>query len=233
MVDHQHWLDRWKEDRIGFHESSVNGHLQTWFTQLAPPAGSTVFVPLCGKAYDMVWIAQQGYKVIGIELSQIAIDAFFEENSIEYERSDGDRFAIYQSENICLLQGDFFDLRKDDVDACELVYDRAALIALESHHRPQYYNHMLSILSPGCNMLLITLEYDQQAMSGPPFSVGYEEVVWQYAYDHIIEFLADEEILEQEPKFRERGLTSLTERAYALTRYEPIYAAFLDLPQDF
>ncbi len=218
MVDHQHWLDRWKEDRIGFHESSVNGHLQTWFTQLAPPAGSTVFVPLCGKAYDMVWIAQQGYKVIGIELSQIAIDAFFEENSIEYERSDGDRFAIYQSENICLLQGDFFDLRKDDLDACELVYDRAALIALESHHRPQYYNHMLSILSPGCNMLLITLEYDQAEMRGPPFSVPTDEVLQQYGNEFTIQELDSRDIVDHGPRWRKVGLTELNESVFSLAR---------------
>ena len=81
--------------------------------------------------------------------------------------------------------------------------------------------------------LLITLDYDQQVMDGPPFSVGYEEVIWQYAYDHVIEFLFEEDILDQEPKFRDRGLSKLTEWGIKLTRYDPAFAAFSDSPQDF
>jgi len=218
MVDHQHWLDRWKENRIGFHESSVNNHLQTWFEQLAPPPGSSVFVPLCGKAHDMCWIAQQGYQVVGIELSQIAIEAFFEENSIAFERSEGDRFTIYRSENICLLQGNFFDLRKHDLDACELVYDRAALIALESDDRPAYYDHMLSILPPGCNMLLITLEYDQAEMRGPPFSVPTDEVLQRYKHAFAIQLLKTRDIVDQGPRWRKVGLSALNESVFSLVR---------------
>ena len=202
MVDHQHWLDRWKENRIGFHEAGVNNHLQTWFAQFAPSPGSSVFVPLCGKAHDMCWIAQQGYRVIGIELSQLAIEAFFEENSLAFERTTGDRFTTYRSENIYLLQGDFFDLRKDDLDACELVYDRAALIALERDDRPRYYDHMMSILPASCNMLLITLEYDQAEMRGPPFSVPTDEVLQRYKDAFAIQLLNTRDIVDHGPRWR-------------------------------
>ena len=173
MVDNQHWLDRWKQDRIGFHEGRVNRHLQNWFSRMAPEAGSSVFLPLCGKALDILWCAQQGYAVIGIELSKIAIEAFFEENSIAFERIPSNRFEIYQAENITLLHGDFFDLTDDDLQYCRLVYDRAALIAMEGDSRLRYYDHMISILPRSCNMLLISFEYDQQEMQGPPFSVPW------------------------------------------------------------
>ena len=76
MVDNQHWLDRWKENRIGFHESEVNQHLRRYLPQFDLPRGACVFLPLCGKAHDIAWIAAQGYEVIGIELSQLAIEAF-------------------------------------------------------------------------------------------------------------------------------------------------------------
>jgi thiopurine S-methyltransferase len=216
MVDHQHWLDRWKENRIGFHESSVNNHLQTWFAQLAPPSGSSVFVPLCGKAHDMCWIAQQGYRVIGIELSKIAIEAFFEENSIAFECTDSDRFTVYESENICLLQGDFFDLRKHDLDTCGLVYDRAALIALEHDDRPGYYDHMLSILPASCNMLLVTLEYNQADMRGPPFSVPTDEVLQRYKDAFTIQLLNTRDIVDHGPRWRKVGLTELNESVFSL-----------------
>ena len=104
MVDNKHWLDRWQEDRIGFHEANVNRHLQNWFPRLAPAPGSGVFLPLCGKAVDIHWIARQGFEVVGIELSSIAIEAFFAENSLDFERVETDRFAEYKSSNITLLR---------------------------------------------------------------------------------------------------------------------------------
>ena len=126
MVDHQHWLDRWKQNRIGFHESTVNPYLSKYLPGFELPTGACIFLPLCGKALDIAWIAEQGYEVIGIELSQIAIEAFFDENRLDYERFDTDRFGVYKSGNISLLQGDFFDLSNDDLGACSLVYDQAA-----------------------------------------------------------------------------------------------------------
>ena len=123
MVDNQHWLDRWQENRIGFHESSVNRHLQNWFHQFAPEPGSRVFMPLCGKAQDIQWIERQGYQVIGVELSEIAIEAFFDENDIRFERSESDRFTYYQSPGISMLQGDFFDLDASDLSGCRLPTD--------------------------------------------------------------------------------------------------------------
>ena len=92
---------------------------------------------------------------------------------------------------------------------------------------------MRKLCPTGSQTLLVTLDYDQQEMDGPPYAVGYEEIIWQYAYDHIIEFLSEIDILEQEPHFRNRGLTKLTEWGFMLTKYDPAYAAFSDSPQDF
>lgn len=218
MVDNQHWLDRWKENRIGFHEAAVNPHLQQYLPQFSLPRGACVFLPLCGKARDIVWIAQQGYEVIGIELSQIAIEAFFAENKLDYERFDSDRFGIYKSGNISLLQGDFFDLSNDDLGACSLVYDRASLIAMEPHRRPGYYDHMLSIIPAVSNMLLITLEYAQAEMQGPPFSVLTDEVYQYYSDTFSINLLASTDIIDERPRWREVGLTALSESVFRLDR---------------
>jgi thiopurine S-methyltransferase len=218
MVDNQHWLDRWQQDRIGFHEAGVNRHLQNWFPRFAPAPGGRVFLPLCGKAVDIHWIAQQGFEVIGVELSQIAIEAFFEENSLDFERNESARFGIYQSANITLLQGDFFDLNKADLHNCQLVYDRAALIAMEREDRPRYYDHMLSILPADCEMLLITLEYDQAEMTGPPFSVMTDEVLQRYRDAFSIQMLETNNIVDESPRWRKVGLSALQESVFSLTR---------------
>ena len=218
MVDNQHWLDRWKENRIGFHEAAVNQHLKTYLPQFALPANATVFVPLCGKAQDIAWLAQQGYEVVGIEISELAIAAFFEENSLDYERFDSDRFRIYRSGNISLLLGDFFDLRREDLSTCCFVYDRAALIAMELPDRLRYYDHMLSILSPLSAMLLITLEYDQAEMLGPPFSVPAEEMFRHYGDTFSINLLESNSVIDERPRWRKVGLTALTESVFCLDR---------------
>jgi len=216
MVDNQHWLDRWRENRIGFHETSINQHLKTYLPQFALPAGATVFMPLCGKALDINWLAQQGHEVIGIELSQLAVEAFFEENSLDYERVVSDRFAIYTSGKIRMLQGDFFDLRSDDLSSCDFIYDRAALIAMELADRPRYYAHMLSIIPRASSMLLITLEYDQSEMRGPPFSVPADEVYRNYSNAFSINLLEANEIVDERPRWRKVGLTALSESVFRL-----------------
>ena len=216
MVDNQHWLDRWKENRIGFHETTVNRHLKTHLPQFALPAAASVFLPLCGKAQDIAWLAQQGYQVIGIELSQIAIEAFFAENSLEFESFDKDRFTIYRSANISLLQGHFFDLRSQDIAGCHLIYDRAALIAMEISDRPRYYEHMLSIIPSASKMLLITLEYDQAEMLGPPFSVPTDEVFQRYADAFSINLLECNDVIDERPRWRKVGLTALSESVFRL-----------------
>ena len=218
MVDHQHWLDRWREDRIGFHEASVNRHLQHWFPKYAGSGGSRVFVPLCGKALDMLWIARQGFEVLGVELSEIAIEAFFEENQLDCRQSQQGPFRVYETDGIRLLQGDFFDLDAADLTGCELIYDRAALIALEAEDRPAYYDHMLAIMPTACKMLLITLDYDPAEMRGPPFSVPTEEVMRHYQNAFRIETLATENIVDKGPRWRKVGLTALEESVFGLVR---------------
>ena len=218
MVDNQHWLDRWSEDRIGFHEGQVNRHLHTWFAKLTQASEQRVFIPLCGKALDILWIAEQGFDVIGVELSEIAVVAFFEENKLDYQRSEEGRFQVYQAGRIRLLQGDFFDLQPSDLQGCRLVYDRAALIALEQTDRPRYYEHMLTITPPDCSMLLITLEYDQAEMRGPPFSVPTEEVVQHYQNHFTIQTLATENVIDEQPRWRKVGLSALQETVFSLAR---------------
>ena len=218
MVDHQHWLDRWQQNRIGFHESTVNPYLQKYLPAFSLPPGACIFLPLCGKALDIAWIAEQGYEVIGIELSQIAIEAFFDDNRLDYERFDTDRFGVYKSGNISLLQGDFFDLSNDDLGACSLVYDRAALIALSQAQRPRYYDHMLSIVPAVSNMLLVTLDYDQSEMEGPPFGVRAEEIYRYYSEAFSITLLESQDILDERPRWREAGLTALGESVFRLDR---------------
>ena len=131
---------------------------------------------------------------------------------------EDDRFVHYRARNITLLQGDFFALTAADLQGCRLVYDRAALIAMAADDRPGYYAHMLSILPTHCAMLLISLEYDQAEMRGPPFSVPTAEIRQNYRDAFDIKTLDSISVIDEQPRWRNAGLTALRESVFALTR---------------
>ena len=198
-MDSEFWQQRWQEGRIGFHKSDVNPELIKYFSNLALPIGSRVLVPLCGKSIDMVWLACAGYDVVGIELVESAVQAFFAEQNImptitEFtSTADKSTLKRYQGQlagqTITLWAADIFALSITDIDAINAVYDRAALIALPANMRADYSRHIVK-LSNNAPQLLITLNYDQSKKDGPPFSISHEQLHQYYSADYKIVELA-------------------------------------------
>jgi thiopurine S-methyltransferase len=135
------WLQFWRDRRTDFHQKTVNQLLTRFWPRLDPVCGSRVFVPLCGKSLDMIWLAKQGYDVIGVELSPIAVRAFFRENRLQPVRTQMGKFALWKHGKISILCGDFFSLTKSDLGSIDMVYDRAALTALPEDIRRLYVAH--------------------------------------------------------------------------------------------
>ncbi len=173
------WHQRWHNNQIGFHESAVNPSLVTHLPSLELAGGSRVFVPLCGKTLDIGWLLSQGYSVVGAELSQLAVEQLFTDLGIEPGITEAGRLSRYHARGIDIFVGDIFDLTPKMVGQVDAVYDRAALVALPEPMRKQYTAH-LSAISRVAPQLLITFEYDQQLMNGPPFSVPNNEVHSHY-----------------------------------------------------
>ena len=160
----------------GFHQSDVNAFLKTWWSTLKLEKQSTVFVPLCGKSLDMLWLAAQGHHVIGVELSEIAAQEFFAEQGVQPDIQQINNFVGYSANSVTILCGDFFDLTAIDLDGVTAVFDRAALIALPKDLRKAYASHLRKLLPGDCQMLLVGMEYDETALSGPPFNVAWAEM---------------------------------------------------------
>jgi thiopurine S-methyltransferase len=214
-VQPEFWHQRWEENRIGFHLGQVNPYLVKYWPSLELHTGSRVFVPLCGKSLDMLWLAEQGHDVVGVEISPIAVRAFFEENRLEPVISQQGAFEIWSVDQITLLLGDFFELTPGQLGEVAAVYDRASLIALPTDMRPEYVEH-LNALCPTVPRLLITLDYDQNNMTGPPFAVSDEEVRDLYADRASLIRLAAENVLENNARFREQGLDHLVESVWRM-----------------
>ncbi|AKR42180.1 thiopurine S-methyltransferase [Methylophilus sp. TWE2] len=184
-MQHDFWHQRWQNQQIGFHQGDINPFLLAHLQALGLQAGQRVFVPLCGKSLDMHWLLAQGYQVVGAELSQLAVDAFFTELKLAPEITQSGSLRHYRTEQIEILQGDFFALTQDQLGTVDAIYDRAALIALPDEMRKQYSRHLMSITQTA-PQLLISFQYDQSLVPGPPFSVSRTEVSAHYEPHYVL-----------------------------------------------
>lgn len=212
------WHERWRIGQIGFHQSAVDRHLKQHWPDLGLAHDSRVFVPLCGKSLDLEWLRDRGHSVAGVDLSAVALESFCVEHGIPAKRRTVDGFDVYEAAKLQLYRGDFFALTPALLGACSAVYDRAALISWTPELRAAYVAHVVALTAPGTQTLLITMEYAQAEMSGPPFSVSPDDVDRLYAPSHTIQVLSKQDILANEPRLRARGLTQLHEVCYRLTR---------------
>ena len=210
------WHDKWESNQIGWHLNDVNPLIIDFFKELNLNKGAKVFVPLCGKSDDLVWLSNQGYEVIGIELSKIAVEDFFQTHNLQYEMCSDGTLNKYISGKITLYQGDFFELTEKQLGAISAVFDRASMIALPERMREEYCKH-LSKLVGGAEILLICLEYDQSAMQGPPFSVSEEEVEKHYFSQYRIKKLETTDLLVESSQFKQQGLKNLDEKVYKIS----------------
>lgn len=175
------WHDMWESGEVGFHQKEINAFLHKHWENLNLQSTETVLVPLCGKTLDMLWLADLGHEVLGVELSEKALQEFLTENNLTGAPVQHAHYCGYELEKITLLCGDFFKLSAEDAKDVVAIYDRAALIALPPEMRVAYAKHITELLPEGGQILQVIMTYDQSTMSGPPFSVTEEELNALYA----------------------------------------------------
>ncbi|AZC27801.1 thiopurine S-methyltransferase [Pseudomonas sessilinigenes] len=212
------WHKRWEQGQIGFHSTEVNPYLQQYWPGLGLAAQSRVLVPLCGKSLDLLWLADRGHQVLGIELSQKAVEDFFHEHQLQPETRQQGAFTVYAQGPIQIWCGDFFALTAQDIADCTALYDRAAMIALPQEMRQRYSAHLNGLLPAGTRGLLITMDYDQAQLDGPPFAVLDDEVRQRLEGSWQLQVETERDILGESWKFLQGGVTRLVERVYRLEK---------------
>ena len=216
-MDPDFWLQRWRDGQIGFHQQQATPLLEQYWNAIDAPAGSCVFVPLCGKSLDMTWLAARGHRVLGAELSQQAVEQFFAEHGLDPEVRDSRYGRHYVAAGIEIICGDVFDIDADVLSGCTAVFDRAALIALPPDMRRRYAD-VYALLPARCRGLMVTLEYPQHEKTGPPFSVSEAEVGSLFQASWAVALLERRDILTREPGFVAEGVTALATCAYRIER---------------
>ena len=213
MKDPEFWHSKWASNQIGFHLDDVNPLLIEHWHRTEPKREEKIFVPLCGKSEDLVWLATKHNQVHGVELSSIAVRSFFAEHFytplvIQLNA----HHELYQFDELSIYTGDYFTA---PVEAYDIVYDRAALVALPEEMRKEYVERLKSLLNPGGRILLVTLDYEQHEMAGPPFSVPQEEIEQLFA-EFSVERLHQDSANAQHPKRAKKGLSRFAEEVWLI-----------------
>ena len=215
-MDEKFWSACWETQEIGFHLPEVNPVLHAFWSQLSLDSSAKVLVPLCGKSLDLKWLAQQGCQVVGVELSQLAVDAFFSEQSIQPDIQTKEEFQLYTSKQLEVWCGNIFDFPDAQLETIQAVYDRGALVALPPDIRKAYMQKLLQGLPNKARWLLVTFEYNESLMQGPPFSVSKNEVQ-EYFEGYNIRLVNRKEMIETMPKAQNQGLNSIHQCVYMIT----------------
>jgi thiopurine S-methyltransferase len=179
-MDADFWHRKWENNDIGFHEGAANPLLVKHCPALSLEKGGRVFLPLCGKSLDIHWLLGNGYRVIGAELSKLAVEQLFTELGAEPTVSACGPTERYSARDLDVFVGDIFQVSRQLLGSVDAIYDRAALVALPEEMRGRYAAHLMEITEQA-PQLLICFEYDQSLMAGPPFSIVSEEIIRHYS----------------------------------------------------
>jgi thiopurine S-methyltransferase len=220
------WLERWETDRTAFHRAEPDPWLVAHAARLAPRGDECVLVPLCGKTVDLSWLERRGHSVVGVDVAEKGLRAFLTEQGRTFAEHPSPPFHVFATGRIELWRGDVFDLDPARHGTFDAIWDRAATIALPAERRGDYAHRLLDLLAPGGRILLVGLEYDVARMNGPPFMVSRREVARLFGKGAtpspggpcVLEELGARSILEEEPRFKERGLDALVEYALLITK---------------
>jgi len=192
-MDEQFWLRKWEANQIAFHQGEAHPLLVAHFDALRLPQGSRVFLPLCGKTLDIGWLLSNGHRVRGAELSPLATRQLFAELGVTPEIAEVGSLTRYSAPGIDIFVGDIFKLSRDMLGPVDAVYDRAALVALPEEMRGRYATHLMEITGRA-PQLLISFDYDQSLIDGPPFSVDRTAVKQLYAERYELTLLASPDV---------------------------------------
>ena len=214
---HDFWTERWSQKQTGFHEGAPNELLVKHIARIeSVKPHARVLVPLSGKAIDLRWLVERGHDVVGVEFVDEAVRAFFDEQKLEPVASEIGGAPALSAGGVTLVCGDFFEVASDALGQFDVVYDRAALVAIDPLLRARYVETCRTRLAEGGVTFLVVFAYDQSLVPGPPFSVDPEMVRELYAPHSVAIEALETRATPTSTRLAEAGVPALIETAYLI-----------------
>ena len=116
----------------------------------------------CGLGDNAAFLAQNGYDVTAIDLSQSAIDwasKRFKDSAVQFRQTD------------------LFELPQDLIGAFDLVHETYTLQALPKEIRPELFKAVASLVAPkGCLLVITRSRKEDVVPDGPPWPLAKSEL---------------------------------------------------------
>jgi thiopurine S-methyltransferase len=128
-------------------------------------------VPLCGNSSVVRFLHEYGCDVTGVDLVTTPLRDLRENafSELSFEKDRGPSHTIWSAERLTLIEGDFFDVSLEH--SFDIIYDRAALVAIAPEQREQYASKLLSLLASGGLLFLEFFDVGTFTTEQPPFPV--------------------------------------------------------------
>lgn len=140
-----------------------------------------VYFPCCGNSADMKWAHELGYEVVGTDCNGESLKDFFDAKlKIPYVKQQLDNIdgILYKSEDgkIRLYCCDVLQFSGSVEGSCGAIVDSGAITSINLTDLPKYVEHLVSMMTPCCRLLLYTTEYDDTVYPGPPHNLPQSKI---------------------------------------------------------
>ncbi|SZF05973.1 unnamed protein product [Blumeria hordei] len=133
-------------------------------------------VPGCGRGYDVLLLAADGYDSYGLDTSRTAIK---EAKKLEAQLFGYGVYATGEGIHpgkITWIEGDFFSdetfQHQENEDKFDLIYDYTFLSALPPTLRPAWSKRMVELLAEGGRLICVEFPtYKPHSTGGPPWAL--------------------------------------------------------------
>eukprot|EP01061_Rhynchopus_euleeides_P017456 TRINITY_DN29009_c0_g1_i1.p1 TRINITY_DN29009_c0_g1~~TRINITY_DN29009_c0_g1_i1.p1 ORF type:complete len:251 (+),score=104.53 TRINITY_DN29009_c0_g1_i1:59-754(+) len=213
MAEHlslEYWNQRWQDGSTGWRnaENEPEGPPFADNVSFAEGAleqkvlceGKSAFVPLCGDSNVVLYLAEQGMTVVGLDGSAIAVQQL-KARVAEASEDVQKRVHLVEGDFYAFLPGSEMHLGSTakNIKQFDFIYDRASFVAIDPARRDEYKSLMEAWTSPGAVYYFEAIQRKPSLVKeGPPHHTPYETVethfpTWRVKLDPSCKDLPTEE----------------------------------------
>ena len=154
------WQKHYDDNELSWDLGEVaNPFVRMWEDKAITPG--TLIVPGCGQGHEVIYFAERGFQVTGVDFSPGAVKLLRE--------SLGSKQLSAQ-----VLHRNFFELEDAHDQAYDAVLEQTFFCAIHPDQREAYVDTVSRILKP--NGMLLGLFYQTGEDGGPPFNTTESDI---------------------------------------------------------
>ena len=181
------WQDHYDSNDLGWDLGQVAPPFVELWEKGKLPWGE-VLVPGCGRGHEVIFLAENGFEVTGIDFSEGAVT--YLGNALKKRNLKGR-----------VLHQDFFSLDDTHDGVYNLVIEQTFFCAISPRQRQDYVLKVSRMLKPGG--MLVGLFYHTDKQGGPPYNTTREDIETHFSENFEIQELDKTSLSSEQRKGKE------------------------------